>query len=93
IGPYSFLAGAISLDFGGKQGSASASGLVDGFGYIGGALAGSGVARLSSGLGWKGAFLALCGVAWVSALVALAFLIQQVRKPRPRPESGNISEI
>ncbi len=87
IGPYSFLAGAISLDFGGKQGSASASGLVDGFGYVGGALAGSGVARLSASLGWKGAFLALSGVAWFSALVALAFLIQQIRKPRQIPKS------
>jgi OPA family glycerol-3-phosphate transporter-like MFS transporter len=32
IGPYSYLAGAISLDFGGKQGSATASGLIDGIG-------------------------------------------------------------
>jgi sugar phosphate permease len=35
IGAYSYLAGAISLDFGGKQGSATASGLIDGFGYRG----------------------------------------------------------
>lgn len=30
VGPYSFLAGAISLDLGGKQGSSTAAGLVDG---------------------------------------------------------------
>src|SRR5262249_14900742 len=36
MGPYSFLSGAISLDFGGKQGSGTASGLIDGVGYLGG---------------------------------------------------------
>jgi len=35
IGPYSFFAGAMSLDFGGRQGSATASGLIDGIGYLG----------------------------------------------------------
>ena len=30
IGPYSYLAGAISLDFGGKQGASTASGFIDG---------------------------------------------------------------
>src|SRR5215467_9133787 len=46
IGPYSYLAGAISLDFGGKQGSATASGVIDGIGYLGGVLAGDTVARI-----------------------------------------------
>ena len=38
IGPYSYLAGAISLDFGGKQGSAIASGIIDSVGYLGGGM-------------------------------------------------------
>src|SRR5262245_4968627 len=49
LGPYSYLAGAISLDFGGKQGSATASGIIDGVGYLGGALAGGAVAGVSVG--------------------------------------------
>src|SRR5262249_3766151 len=41
IGPYSFLAGAISLDFGGKRGGATACGIIDGVGYLfGGVVAG-----------------------------------------------------
>ena len=43
IGPYSYLAGAISLDFGGKRGGATACGIIDGVGYLfGGVVAGSG---------------------------------------------------
>ena len=42
IGPYSYLAGAISLDFGGKRGGATACGIIDGVGYLGGVLAGEG---------------------------------------------------
>jgi OPA family glycerol-3-phosphate transporter-like MFS transporter len=77
IGPYSFMAGAMSLDFGGKQGSATASGLIDGVGYLGGVLAGGSVARLSVAWGWKGAFVALAGVAFVSAIVGGVYMRSQ----------------
>jgi len=79
MGPYSFLAGALSLDFGGKQGSATASGLIDGVGYLGGILAGGTVARLAVSYGWQGAFTALSGVALLSCVAAAAFLINQRR--------------
>jgi OPA family glycerol-3-phosphate transporter-like MFS transporter len=74
IGPYSFLAGALSLDFGGKHGSAAAAGLIDGVGYLGGVLAGGGVARLAGAFGWSGAFLALAGVAVATACCAALFV-------------------
>lgn len=74
IGPYSFLAGAISLDFGGKKGSGTASGLIDGIGYLGGVLSGDTMARISVRYGWNGAFELLAGVALLSSLVALIFL-------------------
>jgi OPA family glycerol-3-phosphate transporter-like MFS transporter len=54
MGPYSFLAGAISLDFGGKQGSGTASGLIDGVGYVGGVISGDTMARISVRYGWGG---------------------------------------
>lgn len=76
IGPYSYLAGAISLDFGGKQGSATASGLIDGVGYLGGVLAGNTVAGISVVWGWKGAFTALAGVALLSSAVSGLYLLQ-----------------
>lgn len=79
IGPYSYLAGALSLDFGGKQGSATAAGIIDGVGYLGGVLAGDSVARISVAYGWQGAFNALAIVAVLSSLAALVFLINQQR--------------
>jgi OPA family glycerol-3-phosphate transporter-like MFS transporter len=68
LGPYSYLGGAFALDFGGKSASALASGLIDGVGYLGGALAGYLVAWLSVRFGWQGVFVVL---ATVSALAAI----------------------
>jgi sugar phosphate permease len=80
IGPYSYLAGAISLDFGGKQGSATASGLIDGVGYLGGVLAGNSVAGVSVIWGWTGAFAALAAVALLSSIAAGVYLVQSRRQ-------------
>ena len=71
LGPYSYLAGAMSLDFGGQRGSATAAGIIDGFGYIAGWLSGVTVARISVAYGWSAAFFALAGVSLATALVAL----------------------
>jgi OPA family glycerol-3-phosphate transporter-like MFS transporter len=79
IGPYSYLAGAIALDLGGKRASALACGIIDGVGYLGGVLAGAGVAQASVTWGWAGAFALLAGVALVTALVAVLFLLQERR--------------
>ena len=70
IGPYSYFAGAMSLDFGGKLGSASASGLIDGIGYLGGVLAGDSMARVAVNWGWTGALAVLAGVAFISSIAA-----------------------
>jgi sugar phosphate permease len=67
LGPYSYLGGAFALDFGGKQGSAVASGLIDGIGYLGGAVAGDSVARISVAFGWQGVFAALAAVTALAA--------------------------
>jgi len=71
LGPYSYLAGAMSLDFGGQRGSATAAGIIDGFGYIAGWLSGVTVARISVTYGWSSAFVALAGVSLATAFVAL----------------------
>jgi OPA family glycerol-3-phosphate transporter-like MFS transporter len=80
MGPYSYLAGAISLDFGGKQGSATASGLIDCVGYLGGVLAGNSVAGISVAWGWKGAFEVLAAVGLVSSIAAGAYLAELRRR-------------
>ncbi len=80
LGPYSFLAGAISLDLGGKRAAATACGIIDGVGYLGAILAGGAVARLSVDYGWPGAFKALAVVALLTALAAGIFLRMQRRE-------------
>ncbi len=82
LGPYSYLAGAMSLDFGGKRGSATAAGIIDGVGYLAGWLSGDTVARITVAFGWKNAFLSLAGVALLTALVALVLAVhQRFREP------------
>jgi OPA family glycerol-3-phosphate transporter-like MFS transporter len=81
IGPYSYLAGAISLDFGGKRGSATVSGIIDGCGYMGGVVAGDSMARISVAYGWRGAFVVLAAVCWVLSLAAAVYWVNQRRVP------------
>src|SRR5579863_7370417 len=68
LGPYSYLGGAIALDFGGKQAGAVSSGIIDGVGYLGAVVAGDSIARVSVSFGWQAVFV---GLAVVSALAAL----------------------
>jgi OPA family glycerol-3-phosphate transporter-like MFS transporter len=87
IGPYSYLAGAISLDFGGKRGGATACGIIDGVGYLfGGVVAGKVVASLSHTMGWQGVFKMLTAVAFLTGLVAAIFLANQLRLAAPAAE-------
>jgi sugar phosphate permease len=86
IGPYSYLAGAMALDFGGKQAAATSSGIIDGVGYLGGVLSGDAVARLSLAAGWQGAFLVLGIVTAFSTLAAAYFWVLQ-RRPTPAPNT------
>jgi OPA family glycerol-3-phosphate transporter-like MFS transporter len=80
IGPYSYLAGAISLDFGGKEGSATASGIIDGVGYLAGVLSGNSMANIAVTYGWQAMFLVLAGVAVLSTVVAGIALRRQRRR-------------
>jgi sugar phosphate permease len=80
LGPYSFLAGAIAMDFGGKRGSGTASGVIDGIGYLGGVLSGGAMARISVVYGWNGAFLLLALIAMLSSVAAGFFLRGQSGK-------------
>ena len=68
LGPYSYLGGAMALDFGGKQAGAVSSGIIVGVGYLGGVLAGDSVARISVMFGWHGVFMALAAVSALAAV-------------------------
>ena len=84
IGPYSYFAGAIALDLGGRQGCATTSGIIDGIGYIGGILAGDTVARVSIAYGWHGAFTILACIVWLSSVAAFVYLRQMRTKVAPQ---------
>lgn len=74
LGPYSLIGGVIALDFGGRKTCGTAAGLLDGAGYLGGMLAGVGVANFVIHEGWSVVYLfmaalgllalALCGLLW-----------------------------
>ena len=83
LGPYSYLGGALALDFGGRHAGAAASGLIDGVGYLGAVLAGVTVARLAVAFGWRGVFVALAIVCALSALGAAALLMIHFRRRMP----------
>lgn len=73
IGPYSFLAGAISLDLGGKVGSSTTAGLVDAAGYLGAIASGIGIGSLAQRAGWDAAFGSLAIVALVTVGATIAY--------------------
>jgi sugar phosphate permease len=83
LAPYSMAGGGVlALDSGGRQAAATAAGLLDGVGYLGATLAGSGVARLQGRSGWGASFALMAGGVLLSALLALAlYLTVERRRP------------
>ena len=73
LGPYALLSGAISVDLGGKTGSASAAGLADTAGYVGGMASGWGVGAIATKWGWSGAFSFLAVVLAITAALAVVY--------------------
>src|SRR5262249_23221506 len=79
-GPYSLLAGALAVETGGEGTAATAAGVIDGVGYVGGALAGSALGKLLDVGGYALGFRALAGLTVLSAAISLA-----LTPPRPAP--------
>lgn len=67
LGPYSMSSGCLTLDIAGAKGAGSCTGIIDGIGYIGGAIAVFSAGLISDHLGWSQVFMVLCGFALVSA--------------------------
>lgn len=88
IGPYTFLTGVLSLEFGGKRGSATAAGLTDAAGYLGAVLSGRWIGGIAQDHGWTPAFGVLAVCALVTTLAALLYWIwhdlRLGRAPRER---------
>lgn len=91
IGPYSFLAGAISLDMGSKRGAATTAGIVDAAGYIGGMLSGRYVGSLAEGTGgWATAFGFLGIVCVLTTIAAALYWWMQESRQRPSREHATV---
>lgn len=68
-GPYSMSSGCLTLDIAGPEGAGTCTGLIDGIGYIGGALAAWGAGVIADSFGWSEVFwslsvMSLFTVAW-----------------------------
>ena len=70
LGPYSMSSGCLTLDIAGAKGAGSCTGIIDGMGYIGGAIAAFAAGILSDYLGWPQVFLVLSVFAVISTLSA-----------------------
>ena len=70
LGPYSMSAGCLTLDIAGAKGAGSCTGIIDGMGYIGGAIAVFAAGVMSDYIGWSEVFLVLSGCAVISTVSA-----------------------
>ena len=70
LGPYSMSSGCLTLDIAGAKGAGSCTGILDGMGYIGGAIAAFAAGIMSDYLGWSQVFLVLSAFAAVSCFSA-----------------------
>jgi hypothetical protein len=59
------------------QGASTASGVIDGTGYLGAVLAGDAMARISISFGWSGFFIVLAGVALLTSTAAGVYWVSQ----------------
>lgn len=83
LGPYSFLTGALSVDFGGKRGSSTAAGLADTAGYLGGIVSGHYVGSIAQEQGWSAAMSFLAYILAATTVVAVVYwFVHERRLPR-----------
>src|SRR5450432_207975 len=80
FGPDALLSGAAAQDAGGAPAAATATGLVNGVGSLGGILEGLTLPAISAHFGWKAMFPLLAGL----AVCAAAALIPALRSPEAR---------
>jgi len=88
FGPDALLSGAAAQDVGGAAAAATATGLVNGVGSLGGMLEGLSLPAISAQFGWRAMFPLLAGLALCASLA----LIPAARRPDTRVARGVESE-
>lgn len=89
LGPYSLLAGAITLDVAGKRGASTTAGFVDGVGYVGASLAAFVLGSVSKRLGWSAAFDVIAAATAMALLLAGAWWWTGRSRATPLPIPGS----
>jgi sugar phosphate permease len=79
LGPYSLLAGAVALDVAGKRGTATATGMIDGAGYLGATAAPFALGAMVDRAGWSAAFDVLAVAAAAAVIVSAAWSVVALR--------------
>jgi sugar phosphate permease len=82
-GPYSLLSGVLAVEAGGAGLAATSAGIIDGAGYVAGALAGAMLGRLLDVGGYALGFRVLSVVTILSSVLALAL------RPAPAPTASS----
>ena len=82
LGPYSLLAGAVSLDVAGRRGASTAAGFIDAVGYVGASLAALVLGSVSKRAGWTAAFDVVAGASGLALLLAWTWSTHQGRTER-----------
>jgi sugar phosphate permease len=80
LGPYSLMAGAIALDVAGKRGTATATGIIDGAGYLAGTASGFLLGAIADRAGWSAVFDLIMGAAAAAARVSGAWTMVVTRR-------------
>ena len=80
LGPYSMSSGCLTLDIAGSRGAGSCTGIIDGIGYIGGAISAWGAGKISDALGWSEVFLVLATFSLIST--GAAYLMSRAFQKR-----------
>lgn len=86
LGPYSMSSGCLTLDIAGPKGAGSCTGIIDGLGYIGGAIAAFSAGAISDSMGWSQVFLILSGFAAIST--ASAYMMSREFQRISREQNG-----
>jgi sugar phosphate permease len=80
LGPYSLMAGAIALDVAGRRGTATATGMIDGVGYLAGSAAPLLLGKIADRAGWSAVFDVFAVVAFVAAAVSAGWSFAVLRR-------------
>lgn len=82
LGPYSMSSGSLTLDIAGSKAAGSCTGIIDGLGYLGGALAVWSAGVLSDHLGWSQVFyfLAACALLAVGSAFFMSLEFKKIQR-------------